>query len=165
LSKASPSYNIFHFAGGLTSKGAFPESRSVRYPTPGTLNPEVTLWLLDLSNLTDVKKYWIKEPISLEGQYVLFSISLTPHSCSTRNYCLCAISRVFIIANSQYDQERKVTHFVFICRDSYLISASFITSQATQAVSIVWMSRPQNFTVVSTCFPPNWSCFEVISEA
>jgi len=62
-------FNAVHFiAGGLTSKGAFPESRSVRYPTPGTLNPEVTLWLLDLSNLTDVQKYWIKEPISLEGQ-------------------------------------------------------------------------------------------------
>lgn len=55
-------------AGGLTSKGSFPESRSIRYPTPGTFNPEVTLWLLDLSNLTDVQKYWIKEPISLEGQ-------------------------------------------------------------------------------------------------
>lgn len=55
-------------SGGLTSKGSFPESRSVRYPTPGTLNPEVMLWLLDLSNLADIKKYWIKEPISLEGQ-------------------------------------------------------------------------------------------------
>lgn len=58
----------FIFSGGLTSKGSFPESRSVRYPTPGTLNPEVMLWLLDLSNLADVKKYWIKEPISMEGQ-------------------------------------------------------------------------------------------------
>lgn len=57
-----------YIPGGLTSKGTFPDSRSVRYPTPGTLNPEVTLWLLDLSNLTDVQKYWIKEPISLEGQ-------------------------------------------------------------------------------------------------
>lgn len=55
-------------SGGLTSKGSFPESRSIRYPTPGTLNPEVTLWLLDLSNLTDIKKHWIKEPILLEGQ-------------------------------------------------------------------------------------------------
>lgn len=63
---------IFHypasFSGGLTNKGSFPESRSIRYPTPGTLNPEVTLWLLDLTNLADVQKHWIKEPISLEGQ-------------------------------------------------------------------------------------------------
>lgn len=54
--------------GGLTSKGSFPDSQSVRYPTPGTLNPEVTLWLLDIVNLTDVQKYEIKQPSSLEGQ-------------------------------------------------------------------------------------------------
>lgn len=53
------------------------------------------------------------------------------------------------------------THLIFICRDSYLISASFITSQATQAVSIVWMSRPQNYTVMSTCLAPKWTCVEV----
>lgn len=67
-SQSNPNILPYPTAGGLTSKGSFPESRSVRYPTPGTLNPEVTLWLLDLSNLTDVQKYWIKEPISLEGQ-------------------------------------------------------------------------------------------------
>lgn len=54
--------------GGLTSMGSFPDSRNVRYPTPGTINPEVSVWLLDLHNLTDVKKYQLKEPISLEGQ-------------------------------------------------------------------------------------------------
>lgn len=67
--KALVSFTLsFSLTGGLTSKGAFPESRGVRYPTPGTLNPEVTLWLLNVSNPTDVQKYWIKEPISLEGQ-------------------------------------------------------------------------------------------------
>jgi inactive dipeptidyl peptidase 10 len=67
--------DILHFSshtythtGGLTSKGTFPDSLNVRYPTPGTLNPEVTLWLLDLTNITDVQKYQLKEPISLEGQ-------------------------------------------------------------------------------------------------
>lgn len=55
----------------------------------------------------------------------------------------------------------KTTHLIFICRDSYLISASFITSQATQTASIVWMSRPQNFSVLTTCFAPNWDCVEV----
>jgi hypothetical protein len=74
--------HIFHshfslLPGGLTSKGSFPDSRSVRYPTPGTLNPEVTLWLLDLTNLTAVQKYWIKEPISMEGQWVDFNLKNT----------------------------------------------------------------------------------------
>lgn len=58
-------------------------------------------------------------------------------------------------------QIKSTTHLIFICRDSYLISASFITTQATQAVSIVWMSRAQNYTVFSTCLAPNWTCHEV----
>ncbi|KAG5684830.1 hypothetical protein PVAND_014041 [Polypedilum vanderplanki] len=103
-------------SGGLSSRGSYPDSQSIRYPTPGTLNPEVTLWLLDISNITDVQKYHIKEPNSLEGQ------------------------------------------------DSYLISASFIQTQALQAVSIVWMSRPQNYSVVSSCLPPDWTCTETHSE-
>lgn len=75
-------FYIFHthtHTGGLTSKGTFPDSLNVRYPTPGTLNPEVTLWLLDLSNITDVQKYQLKEPISLEGQWV-FVASFLFHS-------------------------------------------------------------------------------------
>ena len=62
---------------------------------------------------------------------------------------------------AEHVTRRKKTHLIFICRDSYLISASFITTRATQAASIVWMSRPQNFTVISTCVAPNWSCVEV----
>ncbi|KAL7031758.1 hypothetical protein ACKWTF_007126 [Chironomus riparius] len=104
-------------AGGLTSKGSFPDAQSIRYPTPGTLNPEVTLWLLDLTNFTDVQKYEIKQPASLEGQ------------------------------------------------ESYIVSANFITTPAVvQSASIVWMSRPQNYSVVSTCFSPNWTCVETHSE-
>lgn len=61
-------YQKPYFTGGLTSKGSFPDAQSIRYPTPGTLNPEVTLWLLDLTNFTDVQKYEIKQPASLEGQ-------------------------------------------------------------------------------------------------
>lgn len=61
-------FTFLSLTGGLTSMGSFPDSRNVRYPTPGTINPEVRLWLLDLHNLTDVKKYQLKEPASLEGQ-------------------------------------------------------------------------------------------------
>lgn len=55
-------------AGGLTSRGSFPTQKSQRYPTPGTLNPEVTLWLLDLTNLTDIQQFCIQPPSSFDGQ-------------------------------------------------------------------------------------------------
>ncbi|CAO1378587.1 unnamed protein product [Diamesa serratosioi] len=113
------SSNSFIQAGGLTSRGSFPAQKTQRYPTPGTINPEVTLWLLnitDIGNLTDHQKHWIRPPISLEGQ------------------------------------------------DSYLISASFLTIEKESKVSVVWMSRPQNYSVVTTCFAPDWSCVETHSE-
>lgn len=55
-------------AGGLNSRGSFPSSKSLRYPTAGTLNPEVALWLLDLTNLTEPTRFLIPPPASFEGQ-------------------------------------------------------------------------------------------------
>jgi len=54
--------------------------------------------------------------------------------------------------------------FVFFIRDCYLISAKFITTTASQAmpsVSVMWLSRPQNYSVFSTCTAPSWTCVEV----
>ncbi|OXU23436.1 hypothetical protein TSAR_008581 [Trichomalopsis sarcophagae] len=33
-------------------KGVFPPSRTVRYPTPGSPNPEVDVWIVDFTNVT-----------------------------------------------------------------------------------------------------------------
>jgi len=33
-------------------RGSFPPSRSVRYPTPGSPNPEVELWVMDIGNVS-----------------------------------------------------------------------------------------------------------------
>lgn len=51
-----------------TSSSAFPETRTIRYPTPGTYNPVVTLWILDVTNISVPLKWLIKPPIVLEGQ-------------------------------------------------------------------------------------------------
>lgn len=53
---------------GMTSESSFPETRNVRYPTPGTMNPEVTLWVVDISNLTDIQYFMLKPPPALDGQ-------------------------------------------------------------------------------------------------
>ena len=61
-------------------KGVFPPSRSVRYPTPGSPNPEVELWIVDFGNVTtgynnatnvtssNPVKVKLKPPPVLEGQ-------------------------------------------------------------------------------------------------
>lgn len=46
-------------------------------------------------------------------------------------------------------------------RESYLVSTSFLSAKGKQRVSIVWMSRAQNYTVVSICTAPDWACIEV----
>lgn len=51
-----------------TSSSTFPETRTIRYPTPGTNNPEVTLWILDVTNVANPLKWLVKPPIVLEGQ-------------------------------------------------------------------------------------------------
>lgn len=59
-------------------RGSFPPSKSVRYPTPGSANPEVDLWVLDLSNVTSSvngttnsttsSRMRVKPPLALDGQ-------------------------------------------------------------------------------------------------
>lgn len=47
---------------------SFPESRTVRYPTPGSKNPEVQLWIVDVSNTSTIHQYQVTPPITLDGQ-------------------------------------------------------------------------------------------------
>ncbi|KAH0946792.1 hypothetical protein HN011_002559 [Eciton burchellii] len=66
-------------------RGSFPPSRSVRYPTPGSPNPEVELWLVDVGspssanyngtgNVTWPVKTRLRPPPVLDGQdYYLIS--------------------------------------------------------------------------------------------
>lgn len=55
-------------AGGVGSGSSFPETRTVRYPTPGTVNPEVLLWVIDITNITDIQKLHVSPPIAMDGQ-------------------------------------------------------------------------------------------------
>ena len=60
-----------------TKRGTFPPSRTIRYPTPGSPNPEVDLWLIDLNNNTNFSNVTnttqpfrtrLKPPTALDGQ-------------------------------------------------------------------------------------------------
>lgn len=55
-------------AMGMRSGGAFPEMRSIRYPTPGTVLPTVLLHVMDVSNVSDIKRHVIQPPIGLDAQ-------------------------------------------------------------------------------------------------
>ncbi|KAH8366872.1 hypothetical protein KR084_009183, partial [Drosophila pseudotakahashii] len=98
---------------GKFSGNLFPETKIVRYPTPGTANPEVELWAVDITNLSSIQKYKIKPPASLYGQ------------------------------------------------DYYLTSAGWI-SDTNRQVSVVYMGRSQNYSVISVCSRvQSWNCSEV----
>ncbi|XP_046816515.1 dipeptidyl aminopeptidase-like protein 6 isoform X6 [Vespa velutina] len=71
---------------GAPRRGSFPPSRSIRYPTPGSANPEVDLWLLEVNNTNNLTngngtfspsgstKTKLKPPPVLDGQeYYLIS--------------------------------------------------------------------------------------------
>ncbi|XP_015515915.1 inactive dipeptidyl peptidase 10 isoform X1 [Neodiprion pinetum] len=111
-------------AGPLSSsrQRTFPPSRSVRYPTPGSPNPEVDLWLVDLANAT-----------AMNG------------------------------TNTTVARTRLKPPPIFDGQEYYLISAGWVGNDATQ-ISVVWMTRSQNLSVVSGCHAPSWNCEETHSE-
>ncbi|XP_019867490.1 inactive dipeptidyl peptidase 10 isoform X2 [Aethina tumida] len=47
---------------------SFPSSRTVRYPTPGSSIPSVQLWVLDMTNVTDLQRHLVLPPKALIGQ-------------------------------------------------------------------------------------------------
>lgn len=52
--------------------------------------------------------------------------------------------------------------FLFIhFRETYITSAGWVAGTSNQ-ISVVWMNRAQNSSVVSICFAPDWNCVEVI---
>ncbi|XP_059617511.1 inactive dipeptidyl peptidase 10 isoform X1 [Phlebotomus argentipes] len=101
-------------SSGVTSGGIFPETRTIRYPTPGTQNPEIQLWILDVTNITEIQRNRVKPPAALEGQ------------------------------------------------EYYLTSADWVAPN--HQVSVVWITRAQNLSIVSVCIAPNWTCIETHSE-
>ncbi|XP_037913635.1 inactive dipeptidyl peptidase 10 isoform X2 [Hermetia illucens] len=102
-------------AGGVGTGSSFPETRNVRYPTPGTVNPKVELWVLDISNVSDIQRNLVRPPPSLDGQ------------------------------------------------DCYLTSVSWV-GQGNHQISAVYITRSQNYSIISSCFAPNWTCVETHSE-
>ncbi|XP_023299933.1 prolyl endopeptidase FAP isoform X2 [Lucilia cuprina] len=101
---------------GMSAGSSFPETKNVRYPTPGTTNPEVQLWIVDITNASKIYHILLKPPPSLDGQ------------------------------------------------DYYLTSAGWVTDGNRQ-VSVVYMMRSQNYSIIATCFADmNWECSEIHSE-
>ncbi|XP_064076712.1 inactive dipeptidyl peptidase 10 isoform X1 [Vanessa tameamea] len=52
----------------------FPDHITVRYPTPGSSIPQVTLWIIAVQNVTSPPKWEVKPPSTLDGiEYYLIS--------------------------------------------------------------------------------------------
>lgn len=52
----------------LSGSVSFPETRTLRYPTPGTNNPVVYIEVVDISNIFSIQRWNITPPIALDGQ-------------------------------------------------------------------------------------------------
>lgn len=50
------------------SSTSFPETRTVRYPTPGSRNPDVQLWIANITNTNALRIWPVKPPLTLDGQ-------------------------------------------------------------------------------------------------
>lgn len=55
-------------AGRDDNRTLFPISKQMRYPTPGSINPEVTLWVVDIRNLSNIITSELSRPAALEEQ-------------------------------------------------------------------------------------------------
>uniref|UniRef100_A0A182VLT5 Dipeptidylpeptidase IV N-terminal domain-containing protein n=1 Tax=Anopheles merus TaxID=30066 RepID=A0A182VLT5_ANOME len=61
-------YHCSHDLNGEGNRELFPVSKTIRYPTPGSVNPEVSLWVMDISNVSNIRKWEVIRPAALEGQ-------------------------------------------------------------------------------------------------
>lgn len=81
-------------------------------------------------------------------------MSSSRHNRASRDseYHQTVIDKYIIITDDSHPQ--------FIRREFYLTSADWAAFDSHQ-VSVVWLSRSQNLSIISVCFPPHWNCDEV----
>ncbi|XP_055628528.1 inactive dipeptidyl peptidase 10 isoform X2 [Toxorhynchites rutilus septentrionalis] len=60
--------NTILAAGRGDSRTPFPISKQIRYPTAGSIIPDVTLWVVDISNISNIRTSELVRPAALEGQ-------------------------------------------------------------------------------------------------
>ncbi|XP_017772534.1 PREDICTED: inactive dipeptidyl peptidase 10 [Nicrophorus vespilloides] len=99
----------FPWYGAGTEGRLYPDIRSLRYPKPGTRNPQVTLTVADLADPSNIRMRQVKPPVQL------------------------------------YKQEY------------YFTAVSWIS---LTEISVVWLNRAQNLSIVSVCKTPTWHCVE-----
>ncbi|XP_022916114.1 inactive dipeptidyl peptidase 10 isoform X2 [Onthophagus taurus] len=99
----------FPWYGSPNEGRLYPDIRSLRYPKPGTRNPQVKLTVADLADPHNIRMKEVKPPSPLH--------------------------------NMEY----------------YFTAVSWISSTE---ISVVWLNRAQNFSLVSVCRTPMWHCQE-----
>lgn len=101
-----------------------------RYPKPGTKNPTITLKVADLADPKNIRTRDLTPPPILANRFVV-KLNLFH----------------FKFFND----------FVSLTREHYIASAAWVSQTE---VSVVWMNRPQNLSVVTVCKSPMWYCQE-----
>ncbi|CAH0551631.1 unnamed protein product [Brassicogethes aeneus] len=99
----------FPWYGSASDGRLYPDIRSLRYPKPGTRNPQVTLTIADLADTSNIKTKTVIPPPVMQNI------------------------------------------------DYYFTAVSWIS---LTEISVVWLNRPQNLSVVTICTSPKWDCKE-----
>lgn len=60
-------WKIYGTEGADDFQNPYPKEKSIRYPKAGTANPEVKLWMVDLSDPGDLKSSELKPPNLFRG--------------------------------------------------------------------------------------------------
>ncbi|KAK6623027.1 hypothetical protein RUM43_008879 [Polyplax serrata] len=63
-----PWFGVSSLSSSSNTFGSFPDSKTVRYPTPESPNPKVRLWVVDIKNQSEPVRWEVSPPKTLENQ-------------------------------------------------------------------------------------------------
>ncbi|XP_066974169.1 dipeptidyl peptidase 4 isoform X3 [Macrobrachium rosenbergii] len=114
-------------------------TRSLKYPKPGQKNPQATLWVIDLTDLRSVRPRDLKPPNVVKDQSV--SQRFQPYFTTLKAY--------------------EGHPLLQASPDHYFTAVTWID---ITTVSVIWMNRAQNISVITSCSKPMYFCESTHTE-
>lgn len=146
----------------LSSLAIYSLTSSKRYPKAGTIyNPTIMLKVADLADPKSIRFRDLTPPPILHHRYeclTLFSLKswIDISLETTKNWRFIPINQKIILWKSLLIFSSSIPYRFY--REHYFASAAWVSQTE---VSVVWMNRAQNLSVVTLCKSPMWYCQEV----
>uniref|UniRef100_T1JEK3 Venom dipeptidyl peptidase 4 n=1 Tax=Strigamia maritima TaxID=126957 RepID=T1JEK3_STRMM len=125
----------------------YPKMENIHYPKPGYTNPDVQLRILNLNEPDS--EHFLQPPTSLQNQLagltnptvVLWVVNMTERRTMSRDL----------------KPPLGVKDQLVAVWDHYFSTVRWIDNKT---VSVVWLNRPQNISIITICTAPLWYCNE-----